>query len=269
MIILAATPIGNLGDASRRLVDALEAAEIVVAEDTRVAIQLMRGLQVKNQPKLVALHEHNEEALVASLVEAARTSDLLVVTDAGMPTISDPGYRLVVAATKADVPVTVLPGPSAVLTALALSGLPTDRFVFDGFVPRKSRRKFFAGLAREERTMVFLESPNRLAETLSDLSAELGEDRKVAVARELTKLHEEVRRGTASELADWARGGVRGEICLVVEGAKPVKVDFDSAARQVRALVASGKALKEAAAEVSEVTGHSKRELYESGLQRQ
>ncbi|NEM90778.1 16S rRNA (cytidine(1402)-2'-O)-methyltransferase [Galbitalea soli] len=266
MIILAATPIGNLGDASRRLIEALENTEVIAAEDTRTAIHLMRALGIENRPRLLALHEHNEVAKAAEIVDLARDADVLVLTDAGMPAISDPGFTLVAAAAAAGVTVTALPGPSAVLTALALSGLPTDRFSFEGFVPRKGRVAYFAGLAREARTMVFFESPNRLAATLNDLAQALGPARRVVVCRELTKLHEEVRRGTAAELAAAFSDGTRGEICLVVEGAAPLAADLPTGIAQVVALVAAGARLKEASAEVAEATGLSRRELYEGAL---
>jgi 16S rRNA (cytidine1402-2'-O)-methyltransferase len=266
VIILAATPIGNLGDASRRLIEALEQAEVIAAEDTRTAVHLMRALDIDNRPRLIALHEHNEVAKAQELVELARATDVLVLTDAGMPAISDPGYPLVAAAAAAGVRVTVIPGPSAVLAALAVSGLPTDRFTFEGFVPRKSRVAWFRALAREERTMVFFESPNRLAETLTDLAAALGADRRVVVARELTKLFEEVRRGTAAELADWAAEGVKGEICLVVAGAVPASLSLEEGIAQVRELVSAGGSLKDAAAEVAEATGLGRRDLYQGAL---
>lgn len=268
VIILAATPIGNLGDASRRLIEALETAEVIAAEDTRTAIHLMRALRIENRPKLIALHEHNEVAKAAELVELARGTDLLVLTDAGMPAISDPGFPLVSAAAAAGVTVTVIPGPSAVLAALAVSGLPTDRFTFEGFVPRASRVAWFSALSREERTMVFFEAPHRLADSLNDLVTALGPDRRVVVARELTKLHEEVRRGTAAELAAWAASGVKGEICIVVEGAIPATANLDDGIAQVLALVASGSRLKEAAAEVAEATGLGRRDLYQGALER-
>lgn len=268
VIILAATPIGNLGDASRRLIEALETAEVIAAEDTRTAIHLMRALGIENRPKLIALHEHNEVAKAAELVELARGTDLLVLTDAGMPAISDPGFPLVSAAAAAGVTVTVIPGPSAVLAALAVSGLPTDRFTFEGFVPRASRVAWFSALSREERTMVFFEAPHRLADSLNDLVTALGPDRRVVVARELTKLHEEVRRGTAAELAAWAASGVKGEICIVVEGAIPATANLDDGIAQVLALVASGSRLKEAAAEVAEATGLGRRDLYQGALER-
>lgn len=266
MIILGATPIGNLGDASRRLVEALEAAVVVAAEDTRTAIQLMRALGVANRPRLVALHEHNESERSAELAEQARDDDVLVLTDAGMPTVSDPGYRLVEAAVAAGVRVTVLPGPSAVLAALAVSGLPTDRFAFEGFLPRTGRLAHLRSLADERRTLVFFESPHRLPAALVDLAAAFGDDRRAVVCRELTKLHEEVVRGTAAELADWAAGGVRGEIVLVVAGAPERAADPEAAVERVLELVAGGARLKDASAEVAAGTGLSRRDLYEQAL---
>lgn len=266
MIILAATPIGNLGDASARLIEALTNAQVIASEDTRTTIHLMRALGIENRPRLIALHEHNETQKAAELVELARESDLLVLSDAGMPAISDPGFPLVQAAAAAGVTVTAIPGPSAVLTALAVSGLPTDRFTFEGFLPRKSRVGYFRGLAREERTMVFFESPHRLGEALADLATALGADRRVVVCRELTKLHEEVVRGTAAELALYFADGARGEICLVVAGAPAAVADLPSGVAQVLALVAGGAKLKDASAEVAEATGLSKRDLYEGAL---
>ncbi|TXK19473.1 16S rRNA (cytidine(1402)-2'-O)-methyltransferase [Homoserinibacter sp. GY 40078] len=266
MIILAATPIGNLGDASRRLVEALGNAEVIAAEDTRTTIQLLRALAIGNRPRLVALHEHNEVARVAELVELARDADVLVLSDAGMPTISDPGFPLVQAAAEAGVTVTAIPGPSAVLTALAVSGLPTDRFCFEGFLPRKGRLQAMRPLAAEPRTLVFFESPHRIGAALADLAEAFGPDRRAAVCRELTKLHEEVARGTLSELAERFAEGARGEIVIVVAGAEPVAASVDDALGQVRALTASGMRLKEATAEVAEATGLSRRELYEAAL---
>ncbi|MDQ1597909.1 MAG: rRNA (cytidine1402-2-O)-methyltransferase [Microbacteriaceae bacterium] len=268
VIILAATPIGNLGDASRRLIEALGNAEVIASEDTRVTIHLMRALGIENRPRLIALHEHNEVAKAAEIAELAREIDVLVLTDAGMPAISDPGFSIVTAAAEAGVTVTALPGPSAVITALALSGLPTDRFTFEGFLPRKGRLASLRMLAREPRTMVFFESPNRLAGALADIVTALGADRRVAVCRELTKLYEEVRRGTAEELVQWAAEGVKGEICIVVDGAAAVGADLDSGIEQVHTLVGQGTRLKEAAAEVAEATGLSKRDLYEGALKR-
>ena len=268
MIILAATPIGNLGDASARLIELLGSAPVVAAEDTRVTQRLLAGLGVENRPRLIALHDHNERDRAAELVELARDQDVLVLSDAGMPTVSDPGFHLVEAAAAAGVGVTALPGPSAVLTALAVSGLPTDRFTFEGFLPRKTgeRTSTLRALAAEPRTMVFFESPNRLAASLTDMAAVFGPDRRAVVCRELTKLFEEVRRGTVAELAGWAEGGVRGEIAVVVAGAPARAADPEAALAQVLALVASGTRLKEAAAEVADATGLGKRDLYQAAL---
>jgi 16S rRNA (cytidine1402-2'-O)-methyltransferase len=270
VIILAATPIGNLGDASRRLVEALEAATIVAAEDTRTTQRLLAALGVANRPRLVALHDHNEKDRAPELVELARERDVLVLSDAGMPTVSDPGFGLVAAAAAAGVQVTVLPGPSAVVTALAVSALPTDRFAFEGFLPRKQgeRETALRALAAEPRTMVFFEAPSRIAATLGDMAAAFGSDRRAAVCRELTKLHEEVARGTLDELVQWAQSGVRGEIVVVVAGAAARGVALPDAISQVLELVASGVRLKDAASEVAGATGHSKRELYQAALAR-
>jgi 16S rRNA (cytidine1402-2'-O)-methyltransferase len=266
VIILAATPIGNLGDASRRLIEALSSANVIASEDTRTTIHLMRALGIENRPRLIALHEHNETEKAAEIVELARDTDVLVLSDAGMPAISDPGFPLVAAAAAAGVTVTALPGPSAVLTALAVSGLPTDRFSFEGFLPRKGRVAYFRSLDREPRTMVFFESPNRLAAALADLATALGGDRRVVVCRELTKLHEEIARGTAAELAERFAEGTRGEICLVVAGAVPAASDLPTGIAQVLALVADGSKLKDAASEVADATGLGKRDLYEGAL---
>ncbi|MCU1599078.1 MAG: rsmI [Glaciihabitans sp.] len=266
MIILAATPIGNLGDASRRLIEALGSVEVIAAEDTRTTIHLLSALGITNRPRLIPLHEHNEDAKAAEIVELARGTDVLVLTDAGMPAISDPGFPLVAAAASAGVTVTVIPGPSAVLTALAVSGLPTDRFSFEGFLPRKGRVAYFTSLAREQRTMVFFESPNRLPAALADVVTALGPDRRIVVCRELTKLHEEVRRGTAAEVAAYFADGARGEICLVIEGAAPATADLPDGIAQVLSLVAQGVRLKEASTEVAEATGLSRRDLYEGAL---
>jgi len=269
VIILAATPIGNLGDVSRRLVDALSAASTVAAEDTRTTQRLLAALGIANRPRLIALHEYNERDRAADLVELARDEDVLVLSDAGMPTVSDPGFPLVEAATRAGVQVTALPGPSAVITALAVSGLPTDRFAFEGFLPRKpaERRARLRALAAEPRTMVFFESPHRLPAALTDLAAELGADRQAVVCRELTKMHEEVRRGPAAELADWAAEGVRGEICLVVAGAPEAAPDLPAGIEQVIRLTAEGVRVSEAASTVAAATGLSRRALYQAALE--
>lgn len=268
MIILAATPIGNLGDATARLVEALGTATVIAAEDTRVTVHLLKALGIENRPKLISLHDHNERDKAAELVELARETDVLVLSDAGMPTVSDPGFHLVDTAAAAGVVVTALPGPSAVLTALAVSGLPTDRFTFEGFLPRKpgDRRGTLRGLATEARTMVFFESPNRLAASLTDMATVFGETRRVVVCRELTKFYEEVKRGTAAELAEWAAAGVRGEICVVVAGAEPRIMDIATGVAEVLSLVEGGARLKDAASDVSTATGLSKRDLYEEAL---
>lgn len=268
MIILAATPIGNLGDASRRLIEALESATVIAAEDTRTTQRLLAALGIANRPRLIALHDHNEKERAGEIVERARSEDVLVLSDAGMPTVSDPGYGLVASAAAAGVLVTAIPGPSAVLTALAVSGLPTDRFTFEGFLPRKpgDRRGALRALAGERRTMVFFESTARAAASLTDIAAAFGPGRRVAACRELTKLHEEVARGTAAELAEWAALGLRGELVLVVEGAPAAEVAFPDAVTQVLEQVRAGVRLKDAAAEVSAHTGHSSRELYQAAI---
>ncbi len=268
VLILAATPIGNLGDASRRLVEALEAAEVIAAEDTRTTKKLLSALDIANRPRLIALHDHNEKALAAEIARLAAETDVLLLSDAGMPTVSDPGYGAAQAAIEQGTPLTVLPGPSAVLTALALSGLATDRFAFEGFTPRKSteRRATFTAVANDPRTLIYFESPARLTSSLQDAASVFGADRQAAVARELTKKFEQVKRGTLPELAEWAADGVKGEIVLVIEGAKPREVDFDAAVAQVRELQASGIRLKDACVEVAGATGHSSRELYQAVL---
>ena len=270
VLILGATPIGNLGDVSTRLRTALETVEVIACEDTRTTAHLLSALGITHRPALIALHEHNERDESARMVERAREMDVLVLTDAGMPAVSDPGYRVVTAAIAAGVAVTCLPGPSAVLMALALSGLATDRFAFDGFLPRKGaeRRSLFAEVARETRTLIFFESPHRIAEALADAREVLGADRQAAVCRELTKMHEEIRRGTLGELSAWAAEGVRGEIVIVVAGAEPANIPLNAALDQVAELTASGLRLKEACAQVADATGHSSRELYQGALAR-
>ncbi|CAN7333499.1 16S rRNA (cytidine(1402)-2'-O)-methyltransferase [Microbacterium sp. LjRoot45] len=268
MIILAATPIGNLRDASPRLVDALESATLIASEDTRTTQRLLHALGVANRPRLVALHDHNEKQRAGELAERAAAEDILVLSDAGMPTVSDPGYGLVAAAVAQGVAVTVIPGPSAVVTALAVAGLPTDRFTFEGFLPRKpgERRSALGALASEPRTMVFFEAPSRLAATLHDMAGAFGDDRPAAVCRELTKLHEEVVRDGLAALAVWADQGVRGEIVVVVGGATARSVSEEDAVAQVLALVGDGIRLKDAAAEVAGQTGRRSRDLYQAAL---
>ncbi|MGT2426323.1 16S rRNA (cytidine(1402)-2'-O)-methyltransferase [Amnibacterium kyonggiense] len=268
MLVLAATPIGNLGDASRRLVEVLASAAVIAAEDTRVAQRLLAGLGVETRARLVVVNEHTERARIGELLDAAREGEVVLVTDAGMPTVSDPGFALVRAAVDAGVPVTAVPGASAVLTALALSGLPTDRFAFEGFPPRKpgERRRFLASLAAEPRTTVLFESPNRTASLLEAMVEVFGPDRQVVVARELTKRYEEVVRGTVAEVAAWAADGVRGEVVVVLAGAAPAAADADDALAAVLALVAGGAKLKDATAEVAARTGLSRKALYDAAL---
>ncbi len=265
-IVLAATPIGNLSDASPRLIEYMTTADVVAAEDTRRLLHLANALGVRVPGRLISYHEHNESHRIADLLRLVEDgATLLVVSDAGMPAVSDPGFRLVEAAVEAGVTVTAAPGPSAVLTALALSGLPTDRFTFEGFLPRKpgDRSSRLADLAGERRTMVFFEAPHRLEAMLRALAEAFGPARRAAVARELTKLHEEVRRGALDELADWASDGVRGEIAVVVAGstAEEETDDVDHVAA-VEQLMSSGMRLKDAVAAVAERDRVSKRELY-------
>jgi 16S rRNA (cytidine1402-2'-O)-methyltransferase len=269
VIILGGTPIGNLGDASPRLREMLETVTIIACEDTRTTSKLLAALHIENRPRLVALHEHNEGERVGEMLRLATDEDVLVLSDAGMPTVSDPGFVLVRAAVEAGIGVSVIPGPSAVITALAVSGLPTDRFTFEGFLPRKSsdRRTTFAALEREPRTMVFFESPHRIGESLADARDVFGGQRQAAVCRELTKMFEEVKRGTLDELAEWARDEVRGEIVVVVGGAVArASVSFEDALAEVARLTATGLGLKDASAQVAELTGLSKRDLYQGAL---
>ncbi|HNQ05806.1 MAG TPA: 16S rRNA (cytidine(1402)-2'-O)-methyltransferase [Tetrasphaera sp.] len=271
-LVLAATPIGDPRDASVRLVSELGTADVIAAEDTRRTKRLCAALGVVPAGRMLSYHEHNEAAVTADLIERLRAGErVLLVTDAGMPSVSDPGYRLVAAAVAADLPVTCSPGPSAVLMALALSGLPVDRFAFDGFLPRKpgERARVLADLATERRTMVFFEAPHRTAATLAAMVEAFGAGRPAAVCREMTKTYEEVRRGPLGELADWAANGVLGEITIVVAGASPVAADLPTAVGQVRALVGNGIRLKDACAQVAEATGLSKKALYDAAVARE
>ncbi|MFI5591417.1 16S rRNA (cytidine(1402)-2'-O)-methyltransferase [Amycolatopsis sp. NPDC051758] len=268
-LVLAATPLGDVRDASPRLAEALAEADVVAAEDTRRFRSLASALEVTPRGRVVSFYEDVETARLPKLLESLRAGETVVlVTDAGMPSVSDPGFRLVAACVAEDIPVTCLPGPSAVTTALALSGLPCDRFCFEGFAPRKpgERAKWLASLRDEPRTAVFFESPHRLASTLSDAASALGDERRAAVCRELTKTYEEVKRGTLASLASWAAEGVRGEITVVLSGAEPRAVSVADLVGEVAARVASGERLKSAAAEIAEATGVSKKELYDAVL---
>lgn len=269
VLVLAATPIGDVGDASPAMIRALTDADVIAAEDTRRLRDLARRLGIEVGARLVSYFDGNEAARVDVLLEALGAGQRVVVaTDAGMPSVSDPGFRIVQAAIAAGFRVTAVPGPSAVLTALAVSGLPTDRFCFEGFLPRKAgeRRRRLAALAGEERTMVFFEAPHRLAEFLADAAAVLGEGRPAAVCRELTKTYEEVVRGGLGELADWASGEVRGEITVVVAGAERVAVAEDEAVAAVQQRLDAGERLKPAVAAVAEACGLPKNSLYEAVL---
>ncbi|WP_394357994.1 16S rRNA (cytidine(1402)-2'-O)-methyltransferase [Paenarthrobacter ureafaciens] len=270
-IVLAATPIGNVGDASSRLIELLGTSDIIAAEDTRRLHRLVQALGVEVSGRVISYHEHNEVAKTGELLDQVREGkSILMVSDAGMPAVSDPGFRLVEGAVAAGLTVTAVPGPSAVLTALALSGLPTDRFCFEGFLPRKSgeRNSRLGELADERRTMVFFEAPHRLEVMLRALHERFGPERRGAVCRELTKTYEEVIRGSLRELLEWAENNeVRGEIAVVVGGAPeqaPGKPEDHVAA--VNELLTQGIRLKEAVAAVAEDARISKRELYAAVL---
>lgn len=252
-LLLGATPLGQPADASPRLIDALADADVVAAEDTRRVRILAKALEADIKGRVVSLYDRVEAARVPALVDAMTAgATVLLVSDAGMPLISDPGYRLVAACVEAGLPVQCLPGPSAVTTALAVSGLPAERFCFEGFAPRKksARRTWLASLADEPRTCVFFESPRRLAACLRDAVDELGGERRVVVCRELTKVHEEVLRGSLEELATWANDGVLGEITVVLAGATP-RSDLPSLVAEVENLVAGGVRVKDACSEVA------------------
>ena len=268
MIILAATPIGNLSDASPRLVEHLVSAKFIAAEDTRTTLKLAQSLGIKLNARMFSLNEQNEGDRLEQLVAIAQQNDLLVVSDAGMPTVSDPGFLLVRAAVDAGVEVIAIPGPSAVVTALAVSGLPTDRFTFEGFVPRKSgdRKRLFGQLVAERRTMVFFEAPHRIHECLIDAAEVFGTDRKAALARELTKKFEQTVRGSLAELVDWASTDHKGEMVLVVAGASQEAVEAVDLVAEVQQLTASGIGLKQAVAQVASMHGVSKSELYQASL---
>ena len=269
VLVLAATPIGDPRDAAPRLAQEIAGADVVAAEDTRRLRRLCAELGVTPGGSVVSYHEHNEASRTPELVERLRGgARVVVVTDAGMPSVSDPGYRLVSAAIESGVPVTCVPGPSAVLMALAVSGLPVDRFCFEGFLPRKGgeRARALSALAGERRTMVFFEAPHRIEVSLRAMVEAFGPDRPAAVCRELTKTYEEVRRGGLAELADWAAEGVRGEITVVVGGATPRATSVEEALPGIQERVAAGERLKDVCAEVAARTGLSKKALYDAAL---
>jgi 16S rRNA (cytidine1402-2'-O)-methyltransferase len=271
VLILAATPIGNLSDSSARLIEHLGTSKFIAAEDTRTLLKLARGLGIKLDAKLFSLHEHNEAERVTQLLEIAATEDVLVVSDAGMPTVSDPGFVLVRAAIEAGIEVTVIPGPSAVLAALAVSGLPTDRFSFEGFLPRKSgeRRKLFQSLLLETRTMVFFESPHRIDDALKDALYVFGESRQATVSRELTKKFEQTIRGTIPELLEWSANPTKGELVLVIAGNSDASVTtatLEELLLEVEEGRSAGLSLKQSVAKVAEKHSLSKSDLYQQVL---
>ncbi|MFF7730664.1 16S rRNA (cytidine(1402)-2'-O)-methyltransferase [Streptomyces sp. NPDC008001] len=269
-LVLAGTPIGDVADAPPRLAAELAAAEVIAAEDTRRLRRLTQALGVHTTGRVVSYFEGNESARTPELVEAlAGGARVLLVTDAGMPSVSDPGYRLVAAAVERDIKVTAVPGPSAVLTALAVSGLPVDRFCFEGFLPRKAGERLarLRDAAAERRTLVYFEAPHRLDDTLAAMAEAFGADRRAAVCRELTKTYEEVKRGPLKDLAAWAAEGVRGEITIVVEGAPepgPQELGAEELVRRVRAREEAGERRKEAIAAVAAEAGLPKREVFDA-----
>ncbi|MFI5960042.1 16S rRNA (cytidine(1402)-2'-O)-methyltransferase [Cryptosporangium sp. NPDC051539] len=271
MIILAGVPLGNPGDATDRLKQALATADVIAAEDTRRAKRLAADLGVTIGGQVIRFDDVTEQRQTASVVGRAQDgATVLLVTDGGMPSVSDPGYRLVVAAIAADVPVKVLPGPSAVTTALTLSGLPSDRFCFEGFLPHApgKRKAAYAALAAEPRTMVFFESPRRIGSSLQDAATAFGAARPAAVCRELTKTHEEIRRGTLGELAIWAKDGLLGEVTVVIGGAPPPGPDDvpepAELARRVALAEAGGVPRKEAMRAVATAVGVPRNVVYDA-----
>ena len=270
-ILLAATPIGDTNDASPKLIRALAEADLVAAEDTRRILKLATRLGVRINGDIKSLHEHNENERVDKVLHRAEDGErVLIVSDAGMPTISDPGYRVVSEAANRGIPVSALPGPSAVLTALSVSGLPTDRFCFEGFIPRKQgeRERRLDDLKEEPRTMVFFDSPKRIHENLTDMANIFGGARKAVLCRELTKTHEEIIRGDLNHLIYATRDDVKGELTLVVAGADPRDKSAEDYVAKVIALAEGGMKLKAAAKLVSEETGVRKNELYRAALAR-
>ena len=269
MLILAATPIGNLSDASKRLVDTLAGASFVAAEDTRELGKLCKSLGIQLNAKTYSLHDHNERDRVLELVELARDNDLVLVSDAGMPTISDPGYHLVKVCAENGIEVQIIPGPSAVVSALAVSGLATDRFSFEGFLPRKTgeRIRSFEALASEKRTMVFFEAPHRILESLQDAAVVFGDSRLASVSRELTKKFEETKRGPLSELIEWAKTGPKGEMVLVVSGASEIDLDYEILGKKALELASTGMGLKQASGEIADKFGGSRSVVYQHALQ--
>lgn len=270
MITLAATPIGNPEDASPHLRRLLTDADVIAAEDTRKLHDLLRRINVTTNARIVSYHEHNEAERTPELIAFAQEGDhVVVISDAGMPGISDPGYRLVRSAHDHGLGLTVAPGPSAVVAALAVSGLPTDRFCFEGFLPRKAvaRKEAVAKLAQEQRTMVFYEAPHRLAQTVETLIEVFGAEREATMCREITKTHEEILAGTLGEIHQRATRGVKGEVVLVVGGFTTPKGDVGSAIGLVLELMDKGEPMKTAVQQVAHEVGVRRRALYEAVLE--
>ena len=270
MLILACLPIGDVRDASAHLIESIQNATYVAAEDSRKFARLCQELNLKHHAKVITFFEGNESEKIDELTTLLKSQkDILVVTDAGAPGVSDPGYRLIRAAVEADVKIKVLPGPSAVVTALLLSGLPTDRFCFEGFPPRTqgARSKWFNDLAQEERTIIFFEAPHRIVESLKDAGDAFGLDRIGAVCREMSKHYEEVVRGELSQLIEWAESkDILGEITIVISGFDPGTREFDSAqlVQMVLNQELAGEGRKEAIAQVAKETGISKRVVFDA-----
>lgn len=269
VLYIAATPIGNIQDASNHLISALRDADVIACEDTRKTKFLINALEIKTSAKLISHHEHNERertSQLLQLIEEGKT--VVVVSDAGMPGVSDPGFPLVQAAAAAGVPITVIPGASAVTTALVLSGLPTDRFVFEGFLPRKSgeRKKHLQTLAQEHRTIVLFESGHRIKESLEDMAEVFGDSRKAALCRELTKTYEEVIRGSLGELVQRAQAEILGEITMVISGAESREATEGDIRLELERLAIAGIPKKEAISEVTSRLGVSKREVFDIAL---
>ena len=266
MLIVAATPIGNLGDHTPRLLEVLRDAAMVVSEDTRTTKKLLGALESQSHAEFVPLHEHNEREVLDRVLDKAATSNVVLVSDAGMPGISDPGFALVRAAHERGIRVSPLPGPSAVTAALAASGLPTDRFCFEGFLPKKGKREALEVLGAESRTMVFFESPHRLLDTLEVMAQVWGSDRQASVCREMSKMYEEVRTDSLANLIDHYCEGTKGEITLVVAGSRGPSETLEQAVARAQALVNSGVRAVDAARDVARESGYSKREIYSALL---
>lgn len=267
VVVLAATPIGDLDDATPALRRELARADVIAAEDTRRLRRLLERLELSPSGRIVSYFDGNEAARTTDLMdELQRGARVVVITDAGTPSVSDPGYRLVAAAVERGVRVTAAPGPSAVTTALAVSGLPVDRFCFEGFLPRKGgeRQRRLGELAAERRTMVFFEAARRTAATLTAMVEVFGSGRRAAVCRELSKTYEEIRRGGLADLAGWAAEGIRGEVTLVVAGAEAITTDLPAAVTEVHRRLAEGARLRPSVAAVAAASGLKKNALYDA-----